>query len=483
MEGALSVLRRRKWAVIIALICVPLAAYLVSSAKEKKYTATATLLFESGEGGEETRVAATHEALAGLPVIAVKTSKDMGGKVPAGEILESIKPGSANEMANLTTIAATTPDPELSAEIANAYSKAYVDFLNEAAQKNFAVQIRKVESEIEDLSESEETGIRSEKLNERLAVLELEKSLQTGRTSLVQPAGVPTSASSPKTKKDTIVGVIVGLLLGLVLAALMERIDRRVRTVEELGQRFGLPLLAEVPNAKGLAGTNLAEVLREPEAEAFRSLRANLRYFNVDSPQRTILVASPEPNDGKSTVARGLGAAMAQLGDSVILVEADLRKPSSLAGGHGVSPRQGLSTVLTGQPLNSALVEIPVAGERMPDRVLWMLPNGPIPPNPAELLESDSMRRLMEGLAERFDTIIIDSPALGFVSDVLALARMSSEVIAVGAVGKTKRDDIAEFRRRMSLTGQEPVGMVATMTKFDRSQYSHYMRGRQQAVR
>lgn len=480
LEQALRVLRRRKYVVLVALICVPLAAYVVSSSKESKYTATATLLFESGEelGTEATRDAATNEALAGLPEIAVRTAKDLKQGVSAGLILESIEPGAANEMANLTTISATTTSPQLSATIANAYSKAYIDFRREKAQEQVGAAVSLVENRLEELTPEESAGAKGEKLRERLDELELEQALKTGNTTLVQPAGPPSSPSSPKVKRDVIIGLIVGALLGLALAALLERIDRRVRSIEELEKLFGLPVLARIPRAKSFADVSLGEMLQAPEAEAFRTLRTNLRYFNVNQENRSILIASPEPSDGKSTVTRGLAGAMAQMGDNVILVEADLRKESSLQPGR-IPPRQGLSTVLSGGTLDSALTEVPIVdGRSLGDRVLWALPSGPVPPNPSELLESERMRELMGELAKRFEIVIIDSPALGYVSDALSLVPAASEIIAVGGLGKTTRDGIEQFAKHLSLTGQRPIGLVATLTSFDRSQYSYYMRAR-----
>lgn len=482
LEQVLLILRRRKLVVLVALVCVPLAAFAVSSSKEKQYTATATLLFESEEelGAEAPRVAATNEALAGLPVIAVRTAEELGGKYDAAEILESIEAGSANEMANLTTISATTPSAEASAEIANAYSRAYIAFRREAAQKSVGQAVELVEEQIESLTPAEAAGLKGEKLRERLDELEIEQALRTGKTSLVQPAGVPGSPSSPKVKRDVSIGLLVGLLLGLALAALLERVDRRVRSIEEMERLFDLPILAQVPRAKGLEDGSLVDMLQVPEAEAFRTLRTNLRYFNVDTKSRAILIASPEPGDGKSTVARGLAGAMAQAGDSVVLVETDLRKPSTLHA--QASSPNGLSTVLAGASLDQALTEIPVSRGGLGDRVLWALPSGPVPPNPPELLEGERMRALMAELSKRFDVIVMDSPALGYVSDALALIPLATEVVAIGGIGKTSRDSIEEFTKHLSLTGHKPIGLVATMTRFDRSQYSYYMRARDRAL-
>src|SRR5690348_16808782 len=221
-------------------------------------------------------------------------------------------------MANLTTISATTSEPALSAEVANAYSRSYINFKREAAQRGVGEAIELAEGRLEQMTQQESEGPKGEKLRERLEELELEQALRTGRTSLVQPAGVPSSPSKPKVKRDVIIGVIVGLLLGLALAALLERIDRRVRTLEEMEKLFGLPIIARIPKAKGFEDSSLKEMLEAPEAEAFRTLRTNLRYFNVNKQRRALLIASPEPRDGKSTVARGLAGAMAEMGDNVV---------------------------------------------------------------------------------------------------------------------------------------------------------------------
>jgi capsular exopolysaccharide synthesis family protein len=214
-------------------------------------------------------------------------------------------------------------------------------------------------------------------------------------------------------------------------------------------------------------------MLQKPEAEAFRTLRTNLRYFNADLSRRAILIASPEPTDGKSTVARGLAGAMAEFNDQVVLVEADLRKQSSVGEG---ARQSGLSTVLTGEPLDRVLRKIEVGDPRLGKRYLHVLSSGPTPPNPTELLESEAMVKLVEELSNRFEMIVFDSPALGFVSDALALVPLSTEIIAVGAVGRSDRRDIDQFNKSLGITGRRPIGLVPTMTKFDRSTYSYYQR-------
>jgi capsular exopolysaccharide synthesis family protein len=457
---------------------VPLMAFLVSSSKEKLYTATATLLFQSGNTSavDPAREAATNEALATLPVVAVRAAEEMGEGTSASEVLGAVSASSGNSMADVATISATSPSPERAAEIANGYSHAYIEFRKETDQAQVQQAITLVEHSLEGLSPEELAGSQGATLEDRLNRLKVQRALQTGRAELVQPAGVPDSPSSPKTKRNVLLGILLGLLLGFGLAALLERFDRRVRTADDLEELFEAPIIARISRSKTLPNTELKDILQLQEAEDFRILRTNLRYFNVDRELKSVLLASPEPGDGKSTVARGLAAAMAEVGEDVLLLEADLRKESEFrsAGGRAAP---GLSTVLSGVPLDEVLLEVPLTAQSAEQsRKLSVLPSGPVPPNPSELLESERMQTLMEELQERFKVVIIDSPALGVVSDALALAPFVSEVLAIGGVRKTSQDGARAFIKQLSLLGKKPVGVIATFADPDTKRYSYYQR-------
>jgi polysaccharide biosynthesis transport protein len=479
LEYTLRVLRRRKFVILAALISVPLFAFLYSSAQTKEYTASATLLFESeSEAGvtEASREAATNEALAALPTVGANTAKELG--VDLSEVLGSVEIGSANENANVTTISATNESPERAAEVANAYSKAYIAFRRESDRSQVRESIAILEKRVEELSPAELSSAKGELLREQLGKLEVEEALQTGKTSLVQEATAPSSPSKPKTKRNVLLGFVFGLILGLGLAAAIERLDRHVRTVEELEELFGLPVIARIPRTKAFKNASTELMLLSPEAEAFRTLRTNLRYLNINRDLSSLLIASPQPNDGKSTVARGLAGAMVEMGDEVALVEADLRKESSFRYGSSYIP-DGLSGVLAGAPLEEALMQVPVSrGNNGHGRTMTVLPSGPVPPNPSELLESEQMKDVLAELSKRFDMVIVDSPAIGVVGDAMALVPMVSAILAVGGLGKTTREGATGFVEQLELTGNRPLGLVATMTAPDRRQYSYYRQSR-----
>lgn len=481
-EGALEyVLRvmRRRWVVfVVALVAVPLMAFLVSSSKEKLYTADATLLFQSGNTSavDPEREAATNEALASLPVVAVRAAEEMGGGTTAGEILGAVTAESSNSLADVTTISATSPEPERAAEIANGYSEAFIEFRKETDQSQVQEAIGLVERNIERLSPEEMAGDQGFRLEERLNQLKVQRALQTGGAELVQPASTPDSPSSPKTKRNVLIGILLGALLGFGLAALLERVDRRVRSADEFEGLFGAPIIGRISRNKALPKTQLKDILQAQESEDFRILRTNLRYFNVDREMKSVLLASPEPGDGKSTVARGLAAAMAEVGEDVLLLEGDLRKESEFRSAQGAAA-PGLSTVLAGVPLDDVLIEIPVLSPGVEEaRTLTVLPSGPVPPNPSELLESERMQALMEELERRFKVVVIDSPALGIVSDALDLAPFASEVLVVGGVGKTTHEAAQTFVKQLALLGKKPVGVIATFTDADPKRYSYYQR-------
>jgi succinoglycan biosynthesis transport protein ExoP len=471
LEYTLRVLRRRKFVILVALIAVPLAAYLYSASQTKEYTASATLLFESEEEtglNEASRFTATIEGLAQLPAVGAKAARSL--EANPGE-LGGIEVGSGNENANLTTISATSESPERAAQIANAYARATIAFQRKSSQAKVKAKIAVLEKRIEDLGASESTKISL--LQEQLDQLEVEEALQTGGISLVQEATPPTSPSKPRTKRNVILGILLGLVLGLGLAALIERLDRRVRNAEELSELFRLPIIARIPKSKGFRNATIGTIMQTPEAEAFRTLRANLRYLNLNNHLDSLLIASPQPDDGKSTVARGLAGAMAETGDDVILIEGDLRKESAFSSDPGYRGL-GLTSVLVGTPIDEALIHVVVRRGPEETRTLTVLPSGPIAPNPSELLESDRMREVFRELSDRFEMVVVDSPAIGVVSDAMALVSLTSGSLALGALGRTTREGAQGFVEQLELTGNRPLGLVVTMTDESRNKYASY---------
>ncbi len=273
-----------------------------------------------------------------------------------------------------------------------------------------------------------------------------------------EPARVPDSPSYPRKKRTLAVAVVAGMLVGAGLALLRDRLDGRLRSIEEIQTVIGLPILGVVPGMGGRR-TAVARAMavhldpRSPVAEAYRTIRTAV-YFGVDGSRcKTILVTSPEPGDGKTTSASNLAIAIAQTGRSVLLLDADFRKPSQHKNLE-LNDAIGLSSVLAGQePLERAIQHTGVEG-------LDILPCGPIPANPSEILNSREFGELVDALARRYDHIMFDSPPVNAVTDARILGAVCDATILVLRADKSTRKSGEHARNALLAVGTRILGAV-----------------------
>jgi capsular exopolysaccharide synthesis family protein len=300
-------------------------------------------------------------------------------------------------------------------------------------------------------------GLRS-KINQLKAVTAPDGGAQ--QIDVATPAGAPVR---PRPKKTATFAFVLTLLAGLLGALGLERFNRKATSQEALEDLFEFPMLASVPHVQDPAPVidgkpTFSPSLREP----MRMLRVNLNLQTLENPVKTILVTSAVQSEGKSTIVRNLALAMYEASVRVVIVEADLRRPS-LAVRLGVEPGKGLTDVIAGDiSLEDALVDIEIAEPDVPEparagRQLTILPGGSAAANPSALLGSAEVRALIATLGDRYDLVIIDSPPLLPVSDTLALLPLASGLILVGRVGLTTRDSI---HRVKTLLGRSPGGRV-----------------------
>lgn len=463
-EQLLKLVRRRKWIILQAFVVVVAAALLLSLRQSEEYTATASLLFVDASQGvvgsssttvDPTRDAATNAALVKLPQVADYASRELNGAISAQEIHSSVTVDTGSNDSNLVTIQAVTGSPERSAEIANAYGRGYIEFRRNTDRAALNTSIQQLEADLAALPADQQAGREGDRLRGEITSLQAASALRTGGAELVQPATPPASPSAPNTRRNLLLAAIVGLVLGLLIAALVDRLDQRVRSVDDLSRLYGLPVLAEIPRNRRIGDGRLRSDVDVPEAEPFRMLRTNLRYLGFNRQIRSMLVLSPMRGDGKSTIARSLATTMAAMGDHVVLVEADMHAH------HVDPPAQGLVTVLMGESLEDALLDLPVSGAQDHARALTVLPAGPPPPNPSELLDSEQMRTLLLDLEEHFDFVIVDGPATTSVSDSLALVPIVSGVLVVGGLGKTTTKTARDLRQQIGLLDGHPIGLAA----------------------
>jgi capsular exopolysaccharide synthesis family protein len=293
-----------------------------------------------------------------------------------------------------------------------------------------------------------------EDLETRRRQLEVLGALQTGNAELVQPAVAPESPSSPKTARNIALGLLLGIFLGVGLALLREELDRRVRDIDDVEELFGLPVLGTIPQSRAIPELDPGKELVPTgmEGEAFRMLRANLRYFNVDREIKTILVTSAAQQDGKTTVSWNVALADARAGERVLLLEADLRRPT-IAQNLGLpTPEDGLSLVLAGASKPEEAIQ-KIHG-------VDVLLAGPLPPNPAALIESKRMGELLAWAESEYDRVIIDTPPASIVADALSLFNRVGGVVIVTRLLQSRRAAATSLREQLTNTGAPVLGIV-----------------------
>jgi capsular exopolysaccharide synthesis family protein len=301
--------------------------------------------------------------------------------------------------------------------------------------------------------------------------------LRNGNVEVAQLATLPTSPSSPKVSRNIALGAFLGLLLGLGIAFVLERLDRRIREPKDLESVYGLPLLGVVPESTALSRSTrrVEEKPRElaaGESEAFHLIRAHLRYFNVDRQLRTLMVVSAAPGDGKTTITRHLAGAAARMGSRVLVLEADLRRPT-LAKQFAISPGRGLSDVLIGALSLSEAVQTIEPGAPSRDGPMGhaldvLVAGATLPPNPGELIESRTMGELLDQAKSTYDLVVIDTPPLTAVSDAFPLLEKVDGVIVVGRVGRNRRDVAERLHETLTGAGAPLLGVIANGFKAGR---------------
>ncbi|MDQ7857909.1 MAG: polysaccharide biosynthesis tyrosine autokinase [Armatimonadota bacterium] len=342
-----------------------------------------------------------------------------------------------------------------------------------------------------DLKVAEETYLL---LSQKLQEARIAESSVVGDLRVVDRAEPPEVPVRPRPLRNMLFGALLGLVVGLGGAYLAEALDDTFRTPEEAAQVLGLPLLAAIPrtnppsveasgNGAGRGRRNgrrarggssaatiplmSAEHRRSPFAEAFRHLRTNLVYLSPDRPLRTVLVTSTGPEEGKSTVAANLAAALALGGRRVWMVEADLRKPGMSWAFQPLGTR-GLSDVL--------IEGVEPAGALAPTQIenLSFLPAGTLPPDPAELLGSQRMRAFLAAARERADAVVLDAPPVLPVSDAVALAPHVDGVLLVVHLARTPRDAARRVAAQLRAVGARVAGVVVTNVPANGRGYYYY---------
>ncbi|MGH9833877.1 MAG: GumC family protein [Blastocatellia bacterium] len=332
----------------------------------------------------------------------------------------------------------------------------------------------------------------------------IEKAQQGSDLRIIEPARVPASPTGPRRMRAILIGLLLSLVAGVGLTLLLEYLDNTVKSVEDVARATQLPTLALIPamdagamkaiggkknnqrkeiissSKKVTAVGGLAPRGLQPQGEklaaldslssvveAYRMLRTSVLLSTAGTPPKTILVTSSQPGEGKTTTAVNTAISLAQLGVSVLLIDADLRRPA-VHKAFKIPHNRGISNYLVSNtPIEDLVIKLPIPN-------LSVLPCGPIPPNPAELISSDRMKDLLRTLGEQYDHILIDSPPLVSVTDPVILSTMVDGSILVVQSGKSTRDLVRRARRELAGVGSKIFGVVLNNVDIKREGYDDY---------
>jgi capsular exopolysaccharide synthesis family protein len=289
--------------------------------------------------------------------------------------------------------------------------------------------------------------------------------VSTNNISVVDRAEAPTRPFKPSLPRNVALGLLAGLLLGIAAAFLREHFDDSVRHPEQLENMFGLSVLGTVPMLKGQPPIQASEDLRSAFAESYRSIRTALQFSTDAGVPRLLLITSATPGEGKTTTALLLARNFAQLGERVLLVDADLRNPS-VHKLMNLAAEEGLSNYLSGASSLDAVIQ-------SADEHLSVIRSGPLPPNPAELLASPRMRSLLQAASERFDQVIIDGPPVMGLADAAILAHLADGTLLMVAAGRTRRGVLRGALKRLFAARAKVLGGVLTMFDHRRAAYGY----------
>lgn len=288
---------------------------------------------------------------------------------------------------------------------------------------------------------------------------------------IIDKAYIPQNPISPNKTLNIIIGSVIGLMIGVFITFLLEYLNNTFKIPEDVEKNLNLPVLGIIPKMD--SNSVDAIVKNDPKShisEAFRTMRTNIQFTNVDKDIKTLAITSSAPNEGKSTIVCNLAISIAQGGRRVLLVDCDLRRPK-LHRSFSVTNNIGLTNILMGAfSLEDSLFEIEnIAG-------LALVTSGPIPPNPSELLSSYRMKDFLELVKRKYDMVIFDTPPIGFVTDGSIISTLTESTLFVIESHKTEIDQVKYSKGLLDKVNINIIGVVLNKLPLKNNEYGSYMK-------
>jgi polysaccharide biosynthesis transport protein len=494
----LAIFRARKLLIAITLLVTVAAAVYYSSRLPSLYQSTARVLVQapltpgSPQPGAAFINLETERSLATSPAVAEFAADELEEDIPPRALIGGLSVN-VSPQTEILEFTYTSPSARIARSRAGAFARGYLDFrrnqfLDEylAASESVQEQINEVQQELEEVNqdiissvdETERTVLQTQAnaLASRLGVLQQQQlpppsNLRVGQ--VVQSATLPTAPSSNPYQRNVFLAVVLGLMLGAGLTLLLEKLDDRLRGRHDLESHTTSAVLTVVPRVNGWRRREEAYLasISEPDSaasEAYRTLRTGLLFAASQMTLKKVMITSPEEGEGKTTTTANLGVALARAGKRVVIVSADLRRPRLQRFFGEKSGNEGLTNVLAGE---KDVTKVLFSPPGIPN--LKILSSGPVPGNPAELLTSTAVARVLAELGDHADFILLDSAPILPVSDALALSRFTDAVLFVADAQKTSRSAVGQARMKLDQVNAKMIGSV--LNNFDARKSATYV--------
>lgn len=503
----LSVLRARKWTVILTILLTVTAAIGYSFLQTPVYTAEARILVQplstpSSTIAQAVDVQTESQVIDSQPVAAL-VQESLGTNRSVDSLLENLNVRGAStaqtsfSAAQVVVLTFSSTDATFARDAVNSFAANYKEYRRDQALEIFetaratvqrrleaaAAQMNQISDQLDAAADRNDesliTALETQRgvlisrmgvLQQRLDDLQPDQAVRSGGVESIAAASTPESPSSPNFMRSGILALFAGILLGIILAMVRERLDDRFRGRADVEEVLGAPVLATVPRFR-TKRKNPAELLitrdsKDLVGEAYRTLRTNLQFAASQHDIRSFVVTSPSAREGKTVTSSNLSVVLSQAGRRVILVSADLRRPT-IENYFSVPNTKGLADYLLSvdEPLWNFIADPGIPNLRL-------LPSGPVPGNPAELLTTGKMAETLRTLQANCDYLVIDSPPVLPVADAAIIASRVKGTILVFDAGATHRSATVHARHELERGGAIVLGCV--MNNYDAGTSSYY---------